>query len=380
MTLLEQAPATTDPGIEPSAIERRADRVGPARPAGSIDATNDDTGPTVLGPTLSVVRRSIGTVLLVVAVATGAVWLAWRVTDLPLHPVAFAVLLAEAAGLVSTVAIAVGLRDAVAPRQVFVDDPREAHRFAFAVADIVGRTRSTDVHRDVRSALRTVRDRRTRRSADVAMAAVLAEGPRRLLIVAGVAVGAVTGMAPMHLPPVGVLVVLAVSVAAAGGAHVALGGGRIRFGDRVRWSYASMGEAVSPEDGDGIAPRRWVGTVAALVVASLAVALRGMSDRWTHGLPPMAGEDRAVVSVLATLIVVGALFTMRTIEAPTADDLGRARRHEERTARSSAVGAAVVIGLIGLIAGVLPAGVDTADRDPHRIEHPVELEAGSVAR
>ena len=63
--------------------------------------------------------------------------------------------------------------------------------------------------------------------------------------------------------------------------------GRIRIGDRVRWTYSTLGEVVAREDLDGVAPRSWVGTVATIVLVNIAVALRGMSDRWTHGLPHM---------------------------------------------------------------------------------------------
>ena len=73
-------------------------------------------------------------------------------------------------------------------------------------------------------------------------------------------------------------------------AHVALSGGRIRIGDRIRWSYSTIGELVARRDIDGVAPRSWMGTIATIVGINVAVALRGMSDRWTHGLPPMDAE------------------------------------------------------------------------------------------
>lgn len=317
-----------------------------------------DTGETEIGDDAGAPRlpraRRLGIALAVVGVTAQLAWLGWRVTHLPVNLVAVSVLAVELAGLAGTVAITIGLVRARQPRSVFVDDPRESHRFAFAVADIVGRTRSTDVHRDVVRVVRTVPHRRPRRSAEAAMGAVLLEGPRRLVLVVALAIGLVVGVAPMHLPPVWAAVVVTVSALSTGASHVVLGGGRIRFGDRTRWSYSSIGEVVGSSDLDGLAPRRWVGTMASIVVVNLAVALRGTSDRWTHGLAPMADDDRMVTMLLALVVVAGALFTMRTIQAPDLDEARWSRRLEERAARQSALGATVVLGLIGLIAGVLP--------------------------
>lgn len=323
-------------------------------------------------------RRRVGVVLTVSGVLAQLVWLAWRCTHLPVNAVAVAVLAVEVAGVASTVAITVGLVRARRPREVFLDDPRESHRYAFAVADIVGRTRSTDVHRDVVRAVRSVPRRRPRRSAEAAMGAVYLEGPRRLVLVGALSVGFLLGTAPMSLPPWWAVTVLVAGSASVAASHVVLAAGRIRFGDRIRWSYSSIGEAVGAVDLDGLAPRRWIGTMASIVVVNLAIALRGTSDRWTHGLDPMADDERVVTMLLALLVVAGALFTMQTIQAPVLDESRWSRRLEERTARQSALGATVVIGLIGLFAGVLPGGVDAADDDPVRVEQLVDDESGSI--
>src|SRR5690606_23448516 len=281
-------------------------------------------------------RRRIGVALGALGAAAQLAWLAWWATHLPANPVAGAVLAAETVGLLGTIAITVGLARARAPRSVFVDDPRESHRYAFAVADLVGRTRSTDVHRDVVRAVRAAPRHRPRRSGDVAVGAVLLEGPRRLVLVVAIAIGLVVGTAPMQVPPPWAIVALCAAVAANASAHVALGGGRIRFGDRVRWSYSSIGEVVGARDVDGVAPRRWVGTIASIVVINLAVALRGTSDRWTHGLAPMTDEARVVAMSFAIVLVTGALFTMRTVQPPELDADRWSRRLEERSARRSA--------------------------------------------
>ena len=323
-------------------------------------------------------RQRLGVVLTALGATFQAVFLVWWVLHLPVNAIAIAVLVAEVTGAADTIAISIGLARARQPRQVFVDDVRESHRFAFAVADIVGRTRSTDVHRDVARVVRTVSQRPPRRSAEAAMGAVLLEGPRRLVLVVALSVGLVVGSAPMRIPPWWAVVAAVAGVGLVAGSHVVLGCGRIRLGDRTRWSYSSIGEVVGTADLDGLAPRRWVGTMASIVVVNLAIALRGTSDRWTHGLAPMTDDDRVVTMLLAFVVVAAALFTMRTIQAPDLDATRWSRRLEERTARQSALGATVLIGLVGLLAGVLPGGIDSADDDPVGVEQLVDDQAGTT--
>lgn len=321
-------------------------------------------------------RRRVGLGLAGLAIVAELGWLVWWTTHFPVNVIAVAVLFAELVGLMGALAISVGLARARQPRLVFVDDPSESHRFAFAVADIVGRTRSTDVHRDVQQVVRS--RRRPQRSAEAAMAAVLLEGPRRLLLVLTVSLALLLGISPMPVPPAWPLVLLGAAGLLTATAHVVLGDGRIRFGDRTRWSYSSIGEVVGAADLDGVAPRRWVGTMAAIVVVNLAIGLRGTSDRWTHGLDPMTDDERLVAMALGIGLVVGALFTMSTIQAPVLDGARWSRRLEERTARQSALGATVILGLVGLVAGVLPGSIDAADDDPVRIEQVVDHQPGTV--
>ena len=110
--------------------------------------------------------------------------------------------------------------------------------------------------------------------------------------------------------------------------------------DYFKATASSLGEVIAPNDPADVAPRRWVGTVGTIVVLNLAIGLRGMSDRWTHGLPAMSDDDRLVAMTWAALLVLGGLYTLRTIPTP---QLGNAhvvaRRLEERTARQSALGA-----------------------------------------
>ena len=57
---------------------------------------------------------------------------------------------------------------------------------------------------------------------------------------------------------------------------------------------ASVGAGVGDGRSRSGLPIRWVTTMATMVALNLAVALRGLSDRWTHGLGPMAHDARVV--------------------------------------------------------------------------------------
>ena len=184
----------------------------------------------------------------------------------------------------------------------------------------------------------------------------------------------------MPLPPLWAVVAGLVAFVSLSSSHVLLGHRRIRFGDRVRWSSSSLGEIFSGADRVDVAPRYWVGTVAAVVSLNLAIALRGISDRWTHGLTPMTSEGRLVTMMFAIAIIAGGLVTLRTTTAPQlANSHLVARRTEERTARQSAIGAAAVVGVIGLLAGVLPGNLGVVDPRPAQVEQvsdpsPIQIE------
>ncbi len=322
-------------------------------------------------------RRLSAIVALVASVVGWSVWFSWRAQHLSIHPVPIVAVVLELFGAVAGLAISWGLLQAGPSRTVFGGGTHHAYRFTCAVADLVGRTRLTDVHRDLRiAAQQAVARRRPRNASDFAMAAVLSDGPRRLLLVVTVALALLIGVAPMTVPPVWALVAAVAAVMATSGAHVILGGGRIRVGDRIRYSYAAIGELLSPDDRDGLAPRRWVGTVATVVVVNLALALRGMSDRWTHGLSPMERDERVLTMSLGAVVVLGAIYTLCTTPTPNIADAHLvSRRLEERTARQSALGGAVIVGMIGLVAGILPVRIDSADHDPAGVEQISERNA-----
>ena len=117
-----------------------------------------------------------------------------------------------------------------------------------------------------------------------------------------------------------------------------LAGGQIRPGDRLRWSFASIGLTVGPSERSAAMPVRWAGVMGSIVVLNLAVALRGLSDRWTHGLPPMADADRVVAMSAALLLIVGCLATLRNLQPPEQGHGQTSRRREERSARHTALG------------------------------------------
>lgn len=338
-------------------------------------ATRVSTSGMAGGVPLTRARRRTGSGLLLGGGLFLLLWLAWRVVTLDLHPVPIVTLLIELSGWTGGFAVAVGLLTTSTPRAVL--QPDHTYRYAFVVADRVGRTRATDLHHDLRIAVERLTARTPGGPAERAMIGVLIDGPRRIALVGILTIALLLGVAPLEVPPGWAIVALAVGTTLVAASHVVASEGRIRLGDRTRWSFATLGEVLSPTDRVDQAPRRWVGTVGTIVVLNLAIALRGMSDRWTHGLPPMTDDERLVAMSWAGLLVLGGLYTLRTIPTPK---LGNAhliaRRLEERTARQSAIGAAVCLGLVGLLAGVLPGSVDPGPGDPTRIEAPAQVEAG----
>lgn len=327
------------------------------------------------GAPLSRARRLVAVAQLAVGGLSLLVWLGWRVTTLGLHPVPIVSLLIELSGWTGGFAVTLGLVTASSPRAVL--QPDDTYRYAVVVADRVGRTRASDLQHDLRAAVERLTTRTAGGLADRAMIGVLIDGPRRIALVATLTLALLLGVAPMAMPPTWAMVALATGTGLVAGSHVVASDGYIRFGDRTRWSFAALGEVFSSSDRDDLAPRRWVGTVGTIVLLNLAIALRGMSDRWTHGLPVMTDDERLLTMVWAGLLVLGGLYTLRTIPTPR---LGNAhlvaRRLEERTARQSALGAAVCLGLVGLLAGVFPGSVDPGTDDPARIEAPAQIEAG----
>jgi hypothetical protein len=337
--------------------------------------------PEVGAPTATSPRRAaraaIGVALLGLGVGGFCVWLGWRISHPAWNLVGLAFFVAEVTGGIGAVVVGCGLARAGPPRDVLADERCDSHWFAHATADLVGRTRAADLHRDVRTAVRASPRWRWRDGADATVAAILLDGPRRLLMLVAVVAGLLFGATPFGRPPGWAVVALMVGMLGVAGSHVALGQGRLRFGDRLRWSYAAIGEIVVRDDVDGVAPRRWTGAIAAVVALSVAIGLRGMSDRWTHGLPSMSDDDRATVLVIALTLALGALYTVATSPRPRQVNAHLlSRRMDERTARQSVLAAAACIGAIGLVAGLLPGDDGAQQRPPTTVAVSSEASRG----
>ena len=95
--------------------------------------------------------------------------------------------------------------------------------------------------------------------------------------------------------------------------------------------------------------------MATMVVLNLAVALRGLSDRWTHGLRKMSHDGRATAMSIAIGLVFVGLIGLRTLQRPELGFYGATRRLEESSARRLALGGTIAIAVFGFVVGVLPA-------------------------
>ena len=99
--------------------------------------------------------------------------------------------------------------------------------------------------------------------------------------------------------------------------------------------------------------------MATIVVLNMAVALRGVSDRWTHGLDEMPRDARIAAMLVAFVLVATGLAALRRLPAPELGLFGANGRLDEPTTRRFALGATGAFALVGLVLGSLPAGVGT---------------------
>ena len=113
--------------------------------------------------------------------------------------------------------------------------------------------------------------------------------------------------------------------------------------------------------GDGVSrtglPIRWTATMATMIVLNLAVALRGVSDRWTHGLGAMPHDERVVAMLTAWWLVMVGFAALRVMEQPSLGFYGATRRLEETSTRRLALGTTLAVAVVGFVAGVLPSGL-----------------------
>lgn len=317
-------------------------------------------------------RTWSGRVAAVVGLAAWSAWLAWQFTQ-PIHgAVGAATIGLELLALVAAAVVTAGLWS-LEPAPVFGrtfaygDRPTVPEVVAAlmavdpALVDVTGEIGAPATADDTgevawaRRGLRVLRTTGDRRSIrDAAWAVVALDGLRRSLCLGLLTVVLFTGRAPFDLPPAGALVVLGAGLAAISVGHWLLSGGRLRPGSRLIWSMASVGAGFGTGVSRTALPIRWVATMAAIVVLNLAISLRGMSDRWTHGLGAMPHDARVVAMSVAFGFVATGLLALRTLPQPELDFYGATRRLEEASARRWALGATVGIALLGFAAGVAP--------------------------
>ena len=304
-------------------------------------------------------------------------WFSWRARHASLHPVWLALFAAEVLGLLSGVLLAAAL---------LRSRPRHGHSDGSDVVagptsfpDTVARVLAEPPIGDPVQAIRAARVDSTSRRLTLperALAVVALEGGRRCVIVVGLLAGLLLGTAPYPgFSPVwfavGGFAVVTTSLGIAG-----LSDGAVRPGDRLAWSFAAIAPTLGARDRAGTVPIDWAWVMGAVVALNLAIALRGLSDRWTHGLSPMVHAERISTMTVALLCVGAGLVTMRRMPAPEPGVYDSAvRRVEERSARTTALAATALVALVGLVAGILPGAVDAADEpSPERREHGTELE------
>jgi hypothetical protein len=178
-----------------------------------------------------------------------------------------------------------------------------------------------------------------------------------MVTVAVVAVVLLSGHGPFGAPPTSAVAVLVASQLLLTVGHFLLSDGMIRPGARLRWSMASIGAGF----GDGRSrtglPVRWTATLATIVTLNLAVSLRGLSDRWTHGLGAMPHDQRVTAMLGAAWLVGWGFAALRSLPQPQLGYYGATRRLEEPSTRRLALGATLAVAAIGLVAGVLPSPV-----------------------
>ncbi len=306
----------------------------------------------ITGPSVSAHHRRLGTAAALFSMTGWLTWLTWRFETISIHVVPVAAVLLECFGVVAGVVFSVVLMRPAAGLHP-VDHPSDrAAAFPAAIATRLWPTVAGASPRTCQLAARMLR----------------LEGLRRVALVSITSAGLLLGVSPMPLPSPAAAAGLAIGLLGTSYAHVLLSGRAIAIGDRIRWSFAAQGELLAAPSTSDLARRRWTASVAAAVVLSLAIALRGISDRWTHGLEPMAAQSRVVALLLGLALTLGGLYTLATTDPPESETDAIDRRHDERTAGQPALACAVLVGVIGLVAGLLTGSVDTADDDPARIE------------
>lgn len=182
------------------------------------------------------------------------------------------------------------------------------------------------------------------------------DGIRRAVAVAGLLAVLLLGAAPVELPPRTVAALLIVGLIFVSIGTWALSAGQVRPLDRTVRSVGAIGVAAGQGESRGALGGPWFATMATIVALNVAVALRGMSDRWTHGLPPMTDGSRFMAIAFAAVIVGAGLAALRRLHPPDLQFFGPTRRLEELSARRLALGATLSLAVVGTVASGMPTG------------------------
>lgn len=324
---------------------------------------------------LAAATRWAGALACAAGFAAWSLWFGWRLTTSPFGAVSLLALVLElSACAVSTVlgaalwsrptqqrspTISVALPDVVAGLLDLDEFGSLGTHGADDSGEVARARRGLDLL-DPRRLDRRVRSWSGSGSRLVAVAAwamVSVEGIRRMLFATSLVLVLLTGRAPFEMPPWRVLSALVGAQVAFAVGHWLLSGGALRPGVRLRWSMASVGAGL----GDGTSrtglPIRWTATMATMVVLNLAVALRGLSDRWTHGLGPMPHDERVAAMVVAWWLVFVGFAALRVLVQPSLGFYGATHRLEESSTRRLALGTTLAVAVVGFVAGVLPGGL-----------------------
>lgn len=315
---------------------------------------------------LIVATRWVGRLACLAGLVAWSLWLVWRITSSALGPLSVIVLVLEVTSLLVSLVLAAALWSLPPQAGTRVVSPALPDVLAELLClDDLGpvAAHGADDFGEVARARRGLH-LLDPRSVDggcslstIAWALVAVEGIRRMLFAAVLVAVLLTGRFPFEMPAVPTLAALIGAQLLFAVGHWMLSGGAIRPGVRLRWSMASVGAGL----GDGVSrtglPIRWTATMATMIVLNLAVALRGFSDRWTHGLGAMPRDQRVAAMVVSWWLIMVGFAALRTMVKPSLGFYGATRRLEETSTRRLALGTTLAVAVVGFVAGLLPGGL-----------------------
>ena len=313
--------------------------------------------------------RRAGQAVSIVGIASWMIWLGWRIGFSASNPIGVVVLAFEVVAFLATAVITAALW--LAPTRRWT--PAVSGPLPDVIAEVLGvsghgavESQGRDDTGEVALARRALdlldprsrhRTGRPYHLAATAWAVVAVEGIRRLFFVVGLVLLLLSGRLPFTVPSASIATSLVAGQLLLAVGHWLLSSGAVRPGARARWSMASIGAGL----GDGTSrtglPIRWAATMATVVVLNLAVSLRGVSDRWTHGLGAMPRDERIAAMGVSWWLVIVAFCALHTLAKPSLGFYGATKRLEEPSTRRLALGSTLAVAMVGFIAGALPGGL-----------------------